>query len=47
MKYDVLVVGAGPAGLFPCYELIKRSKGMKIALVEMGKSMKGRKRSDV
>ncbi len=47
MKYDVLVVGAGPAGLFACYELIKRSKGMKIALVEMGKSMKGRKRSDV
>jgi len=47
MNYDVLIVGAGPAGLFACYELLKKSKGIKIALVEMGDNMKKRKRSDV
>jgi hypothetical protein len=47
MKYDVIIVGAGPAGLFACYELIKKSKGIKIALVEMGKSMSKRRRNEI
>lgn len=44
MNYDVIIVGAGPAGLFACYELIEQKKGLKIALVEMGKRM-GKRRS--
>ncbi len=35
--YDVLIVGAGPAGLFTAYELIRWSRGrLKILVVEQG-----------
>ena len=36
-KYDVVIVGAGPAGLFCAYELIENNKKMKIALVDQGR----------
>ena len=32
MMYDVAIVGAGPAGLFAAYELIKNNKNLKIAV---------------
>ena len=35
--YDVIVVGAGPAGLFASYELIKKDKNLKILLLDEGK----------
>jgi len=35
--YDVIIVGAGPAGLFAAYELKKKDKNLKILLVEKGK----------
>ena len=47
MNFDVIVVGAGPAGLFACYELVKEKKGLKIALVDMGKRMEKRKPEEV
>ena len=47
MNYDVIVVGAGPAGLFACYELIQQKKGLKIALIDMGKRMGKRKPNEV
>ena len=47
MKYDFIVVGAGPAGLFACYDLLRASKKSKIALVEMGKRMGKRRRNEV
>lgn len=36
-KYDVVIVGAGPAGLFCAYELIENNKKLKIALIDKGK----------
>jgi uncharacterized FAD-dependent dehydrogenase len=35
-KYDVVIVGAGPAGLFCAYELIEKNNKLKIALVDKG-----------
>ncbi len=35
-KYDVAIVGAGPAGLFCAYELIENNKKLKIALIDKG-----------
>ena len=46
-KYDVIVVGAGPAGLFACYELLKSHKDIKIALIDMGNRIENRKPNEV
>ena len=35
--YDVIIVGAGPAGLFTAYELITKNKNLKILLLDQGK----------
>ena len=34
--YDVVIIGAGPAGLFAAYELITKNEKLKIALIEQG-----------
>ena len=36
-KYDVIIVGAGPAGLFCAYELIEKNNKLKIALIDKGR----------
>lgn len=36
--YDVVIVGAGPAGLFSAYELITKNKKLKIALIDKGRT---------
>ena len=36
MKYDVIIVGAGPAGIFTALEMLRRGSGKKILLVEKG-----------
>ncbi|MBB3113563.1 hypothetical protein FHS18_005675 [Paenibacillus phyllosphaerae] len=35
-KYDVIVVGAGPAGIFACYELTLKAPHLKVLLVDKG-----------
>ncbi len=35
--YDVVVIGAGPAGLFACYELIENNPKLKVLLIDKGK----------
>ena len=40
--YDVIIVGAGPAGLFAAYELITKNKKLKIAILDRGNSVKTR-----
>lgn len=39
MNYDVIIVGAGPAGIFTAYELKKQKSESKILLVESGRSI--------
>ncbi len=42
MKYDVVIIGAGPAGLFTAYELITNNKKLKIAIIDKGSKVKNR-----
>jgi len=42
MIYDVIIIGAGPAGLFAAYELITNNNKLKILLLDKGKFAKNR-----
>ncbi len=39
MKYDVIIVGAGPAGYFCAYELMKKAPEKKVLLIEKGQDI--------
>lgn len=41
-KYDAIVVGMGPGGVFTAYELIKQGKNKNILLIEEGKRVQER-----
>ena len=43
MKYDVIIVGAGPGGIFSAYELIKLNPELKVAVIEAGNELKKRR----
>ena len=43
MKYDVVVIGAGPGGIFTAYELAAAERGLKIAVLELGRPLEQRK----
>ena len=43
MKYDVIIIGAGPGGIFSAYELINKNPDLKIAIFEAGNSLEKRK----
>ena len=43
MKYDCIIVGAGPAGVFCAYEFMEKKKDAKILLIEKGKNIYNRK----
>ncbi|MGN0327933.1 MAG: NAD(P)/FAD-dependent oxidoreductase [Lachnospira sp.] len=38
-KYDIIIVGAGPGGIFSAYELINKNSDLKIGVFEMGHSL--------
>jgi len=42
-KYDVIIVGAGPAGIFCAYELVKNRNDLNILILEKGRGMDKRK----
>ena len=43
MNYDVLIIGAGPGGIFSAYELAKLDPTLKIGVFEAGNSLNRRK----
>ena len=43
MKYDVIIIGAGPGGIFSSYELRKNNKDLKIAVFDTGNELHKRK----
>ena len=42
MKYDVIIIGAGPGGIFSAYELTKHNGNLKIAIFEAGHALEKR-----
>ena len=42
MKYDVIIIGAGPSGIFCAYELIRSNPEMKILMIEKGRAIENR-----
>ena len=42
MNYDVIIVGAGPGGIYSAYELMKKCGDKKIAVFDSGYSLKKR-----
>ena len=43
MNYDVIIIGAGPGGIFAAYELMKKKPECKIAVFEEGYPLEKRK----
>ena len=43
MKYDVIIIGAGPGGIFSAYELISKRPNLKVAVFEAGHSLDKRR----
>ena len=43
MKYDVIIVGAGPAGIFTALEMLNQNTSQKLLLLEKGVSIAERR----
>ena len=43
MNYDVLIIGAGPGGIFSAYELSQCAPELKIAVLEAGHELEKRR----
>ncbi len=39
MHYDVIIIGAGPGGIFATYELLQKAPSLKIAVFEAGREL--------
>lgn len=42
MNYDVVIIGAGPGGIFSAYELTRLNPDMRIAVFEAGHTLSKR-----
>ncbi|SDY01350.1 NAD(P)/FAD-dependent oxidoreductase [Lachnobacterium bovis] len=42
MNYDVIIIGAGPGGIFSAYELMKKNSNLSVAVFEEGASLEQR-----
>lgn len=42
-KYDVIIIGAGPSGIFCAYELKEKRKDISILMIEKGRRIENRK----
>ncbi len=42
MKYDVIIIGAGPGGIFAAYELMQLNASLKVAVFEAGHQLSKR-----
>ena len=42
-QYDVIIIGAGPGGIFSAYELMKKAPSLKVAVFETGNELKKRR----
>jgi uncharacterized FAD-dependent dehydrogenase len=42
-KYDVIIIGAGPAGIFAALELLKSEKSPRVLIIEKGRDIDQRK----
>ena len=43
MDYDVIIIGAGPGGIFSAYELTQRCPDKRIAVFEAGHALNRRR----
>ena len=42
MNFDVIIIGAGPGGIFAAYELLQRKPGLRVAVFEAGHELSKR-----
>lgn len=43
MNYDVIIIGAGPGGIFSAYELVRQNSDLKVAVFEAGHELEKRR----
>ena len=43
MKYDVIIIGAGPGGIFAAYELVQQNPKLSVAVFEAGHALNKRR----
>jgi uncharacterized FAD-dependent dehydrogenase len=43
MKYDVMIIGAGPGGIFSAYELTRDNPNIKVGVFEAGHALSKRR----
>lgn len=41
-QYDVIIIGAGPSGIFCAYELLEQKPNLKVLMIEKGRSIEKR-----
>ena len=42
-RYDIIIIGAGPGGIYSAYELINNNPDLTVAIIEEGKELEKRK----